>query len=260
MPATENMPVLPRPVPKARVEETAVRMSRSEPARNPLPWWKRTLDLLCLLALAPALLPVMAITALIVRVSSRGPILFRQERVGLYGRRFVCFKFRTMRPAAETNSHQAHLAELMTNGKPMQKLDLVDERIIPCGLLLRASGLDELPQIFNIIKGEMSFVGPRPCVPYEFERFGPEQRERFDAVPGLTGLWQVSGKNTTTFQQMIDLDIEYARTLSFSRDVGIIARTFPVLLQQVRQMVRNKRQCRQINHNHSSSGPHNSRV
>jgi exopolysaccharide production protein ExoY len=260
MPATENMPARPRPVSKTHVAETAVRMSRSEPPHNPLPWWKRVLDLFCLLALAPALLPLMAVTALIVRVSSRGPILFRQERVGLYGRRFICFKFRTMRPAAETNSHQTHLAELMSNGKPMQKLDFVDERIIPCGLLLRASGLDELPQVFNIIKGEMSFVGPRPCVPYEFERFGAAQRERFDAVPGLTGLWQVSGKNTTTFQQMIDLDIEYARTLSFTRDVGIVARTFPVLLQQVQQMMRNKRRHRQSNDNHSSSGPNNSRV
>lgn len=239
---------------------TVPSVSRSEPARNPLPWWKRGLDLFCLLALAPALLPVMAAVALIVRLTSRGPILFRQERVGLHGRPFICFKFRTMRVAAETRSHQAHLEDLMKNGKPMEKLDVVDERIIPAGLLLRASGLDELPQVFNIIKGEMSFVGPRPCVPYEYERFKPEHRTRFNAVPGLTGLWQVSGKNNTTFQQMIDMDTAYGQKLSMWRDVGILVRTFPVLFQQVIQMMRKKRARLTNNHNNSSSGSNNSRV
>jgi lipopolysaccharide/colanic/teichoic acid biosynthesis glycosyltransferase len=186
----------------------------------------------------------MALTALIVRCSSRGPVLFRQQRIGLYGAVFTCFKFRTMRVAAETRSHQSHLEALMTNGKPMEKLDLQDERIIPGGLFLRASGLDELPQVFNIIRGEMSFVGPRPCVPYEYERFRPEHRARFNAVPGLTGLWQVSGKNRTTFQQMIELDINYAQRLSLWRDVAILASTFPVLFQQVLEMVRKKRKRR----------------
>lgn len=191
----------------------------------------------------------MLLTALIVRLSSRGPIFFRQERVGLYGQRFVCLKFRTMRPSAETRSHQSHLEQLMSNGKPMEKLDVVDDRIIPFGLALRASGLDELPQIFNIMFGQMSFVGPRPCVPYEYERFTPEQRARFDAVPGLTGLWQVSGKNHTTFQEMIDLDIAYARNLSFWRDINILMRTFPVLFQQTAEMIRKKRQRLRKHHN-----------
>jgi lipopolysaccharide/colanic/teichoic acid biosynthesis glycosyltransferase len=229
-----------------RAEATPLRqpkteMSRSEPARNPLPAWKRGLDLFCLIALSPALIPVMGLTALIVRLSSRGPILFRQERVGLYGRTFTCFKFRTMRVSAETQSHQAYLESLMVNGKPMEKLDLKDQRIIPGGLFLRASGLDELPQIFNIIKGEMSFVGPRPCVPYEYKKFRPEHRARFDAVPGLTGLWQVSGKNSTTFQQMIDMDIDYSRRLSLRHDFVILVLTFPVLFKQVFEMIRKKR-------------------
>ncbi len=236
-------------------------VSRSEPARNPLPLWKRWLDLFCLLVLAPALLPVMATVALIIRLTSRGPILFRQERVGLNARPFVCYKFRTMRVAAETRSHQAHLEDLMKSGKPMEKLDVIDERITPGGLLLRASGLDELPQIFNIIKGEMSFVGPRPCVPYECQKFKPEHRARFNAVPGLTGLWQVSGKNNTTFQQMIELDIAYGRQLSVWGDVGILVRTFPVLFQQVNQMMRKKRARLKNNHNNNgSSGSNNSRV
>ncbi|HMJ90624.1 MAG TPA: sugar transferase [Candidatus Acidoferrum sp.] len=222
-------------------------MSRTESPPNPLPWWKRALDLLGLLVLAPALIPVMALLALFVRISSPGPIFFRQERVGLHTRRFVCLKFRTMRVAAETKSHQAHLEDLMNNGKPMEKLDVADERITPGGLWLRASGLDELPQVFNILRGEMSLVGPRPCVPYEYNKFQPEHRARFDAVPGLTGLWQVSGKNNTTFQQMIDLDIAYATKLSFWRDVSILVRTFPVLLQQVCQMLRKRRERRRIN-------------
>lgn len=182
----------------------------------------------------------MAVTALIVRVSSRGPILFRQERIGLFGRPFVCLKFRTMYVAAETQSHQAHLASLMTNGQPMTKLDLEDRRIIPLGMLIRATALDELPQIFNVLRGEMSLVGPRPCLPYEFERFRAEHIGRFDAVPGLTGLWQVSGKNSTTFQEMIRLDVHYARTLSFWRDVRILLVTFPVLLSQTSVVIQNK--------------------
>jgi len=166
-----------------------------------------------------------------------------------------------MRVAAETRSHQAHLEDLMKSGKPMEKLDVIDERITPGGLLLRASGLDELPQIFNIIKGEMSFVGPRPCVPYECQKFKPEHRARFNAVPGLTGLWQVSGKNNTTFQQMIELDIAYGRQLSVWGDVGILVRTFPVLFQQVNQMMRKKRARLKNNHNnHGSSGSNNPRV
>ena len=123
----------------------------------------------------------------------------------------------------------------------MRKLDTSDARIIPLGLFFRAAGLDELPQVFNILRGEMSFVGPRPCVPYEFEYFKPEHAARLTAVPGLTGLWQVSGKNHTTFQQMIDLDIAYASKLSIWRDLFILLRTFPVLFQQLFELARKKR-------------------
>ena len=115
----------------------------------------------------------------------------------------------------------------------MTKLDAQnDPRLIPLGALLRATGLDELPQIINVLRGEMSFVGPRPCIPYEYERYQPWQRRRFDAVPGLTGLWQVSGKNRTTFNEMIRLDIEYSERLSLGLDLKIIFRTLPALLQQ----------------------------
>ncbi len=115
----------------------------------------------------------------------------------------------------------------------MTKLDAAgDSRIIPCGRLLRASGLDELPQIFNIMRGEMSVVGPRPCTVREFHAYLPWQQARVNALPGLTGYWQVNGKNRTTFNQMIEMDIFYSEHLSLGLDIKIILKTFSVLLDQ----------------------------
>lgn len=201
-------------------------------APDALPAWKRALDLCCLIFAAPALLPIMALIALAIRISSPGPIFFRQERIGLRGRSFMCFKFRTMTHSAETECHEKHLENLISSDTPMKKLDGNDGRVLRVGKLLRASGLDELPQIFNIIRGEMSFVGPRPCVRYEYDKYQPEHRARFNSVPGITGLWQVSGKNKTTFRQMVALDIAYSRNLSLWQDVSILFRTFPVILEQ----------------------------
>ena len=210
--------------------------ARHRSARNPLPVWKRALDLACILFALPAVLPLMALIALAIRVSSRGPFLFRQERIGLFGKPFVCLKFRTMKVGAETNSHADHLEKIIHSAVPMTKLDASgDIRVIPVGGFLRATGLDELPQLINVLKGEMSLIGPRPCLRYEYEEFRPQDRPRFNAVPGLTGLWQVSGKNSTSFQRMIDLDIEYARNLSPASDLKILWRTLPVLFHQVRE-------------------------
>jgi len=196
--------------------------------------WKRALDAVAVLLALPVLLPLAVVIALVIRCSSKGPVLFQQERIGHRGRRFMCFKFRTMFCGAETVSHQGHLQQLMAANVPMTKMDARgDARIIPFGKILRSSGLDELPQLVNIFKGEMSLVGPRPCLPYEAEKYLPWQRERFDAVPGLTGLWQVSGKNRTTFTRMIQLDIEYARTKSLWLDLKIIFKTIPALLVQM---------------------------
>jgi lipopolysaccharide/colanic/teichoic acid biosynthesis glycosyltransferase len=198
-----------------------------------LPAWKRILDLALIVAVAPGLLILGAGVALMVICGSRGPVFFRQRRVGYKGREFTCFKFRTMRVDAETASHRDHFCQLMDSEVPMTKLDARnDPRLIPLGALLRATGLDELPQLLNIVRGEMSLVGPRPCIPYEYERYQPWQRRRFDAVPGLTGLWQVSGKNQTTFNEMIRLDIKYSEGLSLWLDLKIILRTLPALWQQ----------------------------
>jgi lipopolysaccharide/colanic/teichoic acid biosynthesis glycosyltransferase len=177
----------------------------------------------------------------IIKLCSSGPVLFRQERIGFKGKPFICLKFRTMHVQAETVSHQAHLEKLINSSTPMKKLDADgDRRIFRFGRLLRASGLDELPQLLNVLQGEMSLVGPRPCIRYEYERFKPEHRERFNTAPGLTGLWQVSGKNKTTFQEMIDLDIAYARHLSLLRDIRILCRTFPVIFEQTFELAQPK--------------------
>lgn len=199
-----------------------------------LPRWKRVLDVAAILMVLPLLLPLAIGIGLLIRLVSNGPVLFKQERVGYRGSRFMCLKFRTMYCGAETGTHEGHLQQLMDSNVPMTKMDAKgDSRIIPFGRLLRSSGLDELPQLMNVLKGEMSLVGPRPCLAYEAARYRPWQLERFNAVPGLTGLWQVNGKNRTTFTRMIQLDIEYARTKSLLLDLRIIFKTVPALLVQM---------------------------
>ena len=200
-----------------------------------LPRWKRELDMAAVLLALPVVLPLSVFIGLLIRLVSTGPILFKQERVGYRGRPFMCLKFRTMHCGAETATHQGHLRQLMDSNVPMTKMDAAgDSRIIPLGRLLRSSGLDELPQLVNVLKGEMSLVGPRPCLAYEAAKYLPWQMERFNAVPGLTGLWQVSGKNRTTFTRMIQLDIEYTRTKTLGLDLRIIFKTIPALLVQMR--------------------------
>ena len=180
--------------------------------------------------------PLMAAIALYIKLVSSGPVLFKQERVGYLGRIFTCYKFRSMKPDAEVLSHQQHTADLIRRADvPMQKMDKGDPRLIPGGEWLRASGLDELPQFFNILRGEMSLVGPRPCVPYEYAQYQPWQKLRVEVAPGLTGLWQVSGKNKTTFSEMIQMDIEYWQSRSLWLDLKIIFKTVPAVVEQVRQ-------------------------
>lgn len=196
--------------------------------------WKRALDLAIMVLALPVIVPVAVILVLVIRLNSKGPVLFQQERVGYRGRPFMCLKFRTMHCGAETGSHQGHLQQLMQSNVPMTKMDVCgDRRIIRFGRWIRASGLDELPQLLNVLLGEMSVVGPRPCLPYEAAQYLPWQRERFEALPGLTGLWQVSGKNRTTFTEMMQYDIAYARTRNLWLDVKIIVLTPWALLVQL---------------------------
>jgi len=198
-----------------------------------IPSWKRILDVTCILLTSPLWLPVVLVIALWIKIVSPGPILFRQERVGYRGKRFMILKFRTMKSNVATAIHERHLEQLMQSDRPMTKLDASgDPRIIRGGRLLRATGLDELPQLCNVFRGEMSLVGPRPCTPKEFVRYQPWQQERVNAAPGLTGYWQVNGKNKTTFTEMINLDIFYSKNMSLVLDLTIMLKTIPAIIGQ----------------------------
>lgn len=223
---------------QVRVSETTAKVEVS-----PLQFWKRALDISLIVVSAPILLVVGGVIALVIKLGSRGPVIFRQQRVGHKGSLFTCYKFRTMHIGAEINSHQGYTTQLIKSEAPMTKLDAGnDPRVISFGKIIRATGLDELPQLINVLKGEMSLVGPRPCIPYEYEMYETWQKRRFDAVPGLTGLWQVSGKNRTTFNQMINMDIEYSEQSSLLLDVKIISKTIPALMVQCYdQRVRSKK-------------------
>jgi exopolysaccharide biosynthesis polyprenyl glycosylphosphotransferase len=196
---------------------------------------KRTFDVAMAGTVLLLTAPLLAVAAIAVKLDSKGPILFKQERVGFLGKRFTLYKFRTMIVGADTSTHEKHVAALMQSNVPMTKLDARgDSRLIPVGRLLRAAGLDELPQLINVLKGEMSLVGPRPCLPSEYNRSLASQRERLRTLPGLTGLWQVSGKNRTTFNEMIDCDVQYVRTQSLWLDLKIMLKTIPTLMVEVK--------------------------
>ncbi len=198
------------------------------------PGWKSALDITCILFALPIWLPLMILLMLVTRIASPGPIFYRQERVGLGGRPFLIWKFRTMKVSAETRTHEHYFHELMAGDRPMTKLDAYgDPRLAPFGRFLRASGLDELAQIFNVLCGEMSLVGPRPCTPNEFAHYEPWQRERVNGLPGLTGHWQVNGKNKTTFNEMIMMDLFYLENMSILLDLKIMLKTGAVIAGQL---------------------------
>jgi exopolysaccharide production protein ExoY len=198
-----------------------------------IPRWKRLLDLACISLTFPLWSTVMALVSTWILLASPGPLLYRQERIGYRGRRFMILKFRTMKINVETQIHEGYFERLMQIDCPMTKLDCHDVRLIRGGRILRALGLDELPQLLNVIRGEMSLVGPRPCTPHEFERYQPAQKERVHAPPGITGYWQVNGKNKTTFTEMIAMDIFYASHMSIWMDLAIMLKTAPAIAAQV---------------------------
>jgi len=215
-----------------RLQEERKRTALSA-ADTRFPHWKRALDLSFVLFFAPVWVPLAGLIAIGIKLYSRGPVLFKQERIGFLGKRFICLKFRSMKVGADQTLHKNHLQQLIRNETPMTKLDQQgDSRVFGFGKLLRATGLDELPQLINVLRGEMSLVGPRPCLPYEYEEYPAWARRRFDTLPGLTGYWQVYGKNRTTFKQMIQMDIWYVEHKSPRLDLVIIARTPLVLVRQ----------------------------
>lgn len=191
---------------------------RAAPARH-----KRVLDIGLILLSLPVLLPVLVLLALAVKLSSRGPALFFQTRVGQNGRRFRLVKFRSMYPDAEAR-RAALLASSDRAGLCFKHKD--DPRITPVGRFLRRSSLDELPQLWNVFRGEMSLVGPRPALPEEVALYSSQAMQRLAGLPGLTGLWQVSGRADIGFDDMVALDVAYLRTASLRVDLALLMRTF----------------------------------
>ena len=211
------------------------------PSRPPA--WKRVYDIFGSSILLIAFSPLFAAVALYIRSVSPGPVFFRQERMGYLGRPFTMVKFRTMKVNSDNiSAHKEYLKELIcSDGKAMTKLDTgKDDRLIPLAGILRRSCIDELPQLINVFKGDMSLVGPRPCLYYEARDFAIWQRRRFHTVPGMTGLWQVSGKNRLTFKEMMRLDIRYANRKNPGMDLLISLKTVPAILGQVKDAVFSK--------------------
>lgn len=194
---------------------------------------KRLLDVgfasLALLCLAP----VMAIIFLIIKLGEKGPALFKQERVGLNGRPFGCYKFRSMVLDADETllEYLAQNPEARSEWDRSQKLTN-DPRVTSFGLFLRKSSLDELPQLFNVLIGQMSIVGPRPILASETARYEDKLGYYLSVKPGLTGLWQVSGRSDCTYPERVNLDVRYVRELSLGTDAQILFKTIPAILKQ----------------------------
>lgn len=223
----------------ARSPIDASRLDRMAFVEMP-PIWKRTIDIVGAMAGLLLASPIMALTAAFIKLVSPGPVMYRQSRVGIGRREFVFFKFRTMHVATTDSSHADYVRQLIAGNQTMEKLDEKDPRIIRGGSVIRKTCIDELPQLYNILRGDMSLVGPRPCIPYEADEYLRWHAERFSVLPGLTGLWQVSGKNRLTFEQMIRLDITYQNRMSPWLDLWIILLTIPTVLGLVLDAVHRK--------------------
>jgi len=214
----------------------------------PLPAWKRAMDVVGASFALIVLSPVMALVAIIIKIVSPGPAFFKQQRVGYMGKNFTMWKFRTLKVDTDVAAHQLYLAKLINGAahndesstKPMTKLDGKLE-MIPFGKILRQTCIDELPQLINVLRGEMSLVGPRPPIPYEVREYLHWHKGRIDVVPGMTGLWQVSGKNGLTFKEMTCLDIQYWRKKSLWLDIKILLMTPSVIFSQIKDSFRDKK-------------------
>jgi lipopolysaccharide/colanic/teichoic acid biosynthesis glycosyltransferase len=192
----------------------------------------RLLDIAVSVALLVLLAPLFALIAVAIRLDTGGPVFFRQSRLGLGLSEFAMNKFRTMHTGISTQPHREYVVGLIRAGdsarppasEGIYKLES-DPRVTRVGRVLRRFSLDELPQLWNVLRGDMSLVGPRPALPYEVEHYPAHWYERFSVRPGITGLWQVSGRNHLTFDQMVDLDLDYAQRRSFWLNLRILAKT-----------------------------------
>jgi lipopolysaccharide/colanic/teichoic acid biosynthesis glycosyltransferase len=194
---------------------------------------KRGMDIACAVLLTVLLSPLLLVAALAVRLSSPGPVFFRQQRVGRDGRGFVMLKLRTMYCDSGDGIHRDYVRRLMAGevqaDDGLYKLQR-DPRVTPVGVWLRRTSIDELPQLWNVIRGDMSLVGPRPALTWELELFPPWAHRRFEVRPGISGLWQVSGRNRLTMPQGLALDVRYVEERSLLLDLLILVRTVGAVL------------------------------
>lgn len=209
-------------------------------ARHTRPWGsraiKRAIDIVGAGVGLLAMAPLFAYIAVRIRLDSPGPVLFRQTRLGAGMKEFTTFKFRTMRVDTDDAVHRAYIkqtmsADAVTGESGLYKLDRADA-ITKFGSWLRQTSLDELPQLINVLRGDMSLVGPRPCIPYEVESFGPHHLRRFSVPQGLTGLWQVNARANSTYGEALDMDVAYARGWSLGLDLRLLLRTPLQVLRQ----------------------------
>ena len=199
---------------------------------------KRSFDAVTSAILVVLLSPVLALAWLSIRLTSQGPGVFRQQRIGLHGEPFTLLKFRTMRIDTSTDEHQAATAQWIMGGTIEEAPDgsdglykiVGDHRVTPVGKFLRATSVDELPQLWNVVRGDMSLVGPRPPIAYEVARYTEHHKRRLSVPPGVTGLWQVSGRNRLSFDEMVDLDIAYIEHWTLGLDIEILVRTIPAVV------------------------------
>lgn len=192
---------------------------------------KRAFDVVVSLLGLILLFPLLAAIAAAVKLTSKGPILFRQERIGQFCKKFTFLKFRSMYLNNDPSIHREYVERLIAGSKASNASGKVfkitnDPRVTPLGRFLRRTSLDELPQLFNVLRGDMTLVGPRPCIAYEFNKYQAWHRQRLLAVkPGITGLWQVKGRSTVKFDEMVRLDLAYANTRSLGLDLRILCQT-----------------------------------
>jgi lipopolysaccharide/colanic/teichoic acid biosynthesis glycosyltransferase len=194
---------------------------------------KRAFDIFASVLILIVSFPLWFVVAIAIKATSPGPILFRQVRIGVGGRPFTVYKFRTMHNGVSEEVHRDFVTRMIVGGVESEQIASYsgafklasDARVTRVGRLLRRTSLDELPQVLNVLAGEMSLIGPRPPLAYEVERYEPWQHERLAVRPGITGLWQVSGRNRLSYLDMIRLDIVYAREWTFRKDLAIAVKT-----------------------------------
>jgi lipopolysaccharide/colanic/teichoic acid biosynthesis glycosyltransferase len=220
---------------RLRISRAATTQGTRDPTSASREWATRLSDVLAGCILLLACMPLLILIALLVAGTSRGGPIFRQVRLGRDKQPFVMYKFRTMYAGCDDRLHREYMRRVLLGSPPLVRAyglcKLVDDpRVTRVGRALRRCSIDELPQLLNVIRGDMALVGPRPVLPWEAALFRPEHCARFDVRPGITGLWQVSGRSRLSMPEALDLDLEYVKTRCLWLDVKILLRTVPIVL------------------------------